>query len=184
MEVIEFLNKHWFMYHKLEDEFIEIEKTIPIDEENFNTFSYSYMKLLGLICAEFNECFKNFAKHCNLNCNSPIQYKNFITDKFPNFINCEVTFCELGYDTLSFKPFETWADADAPFWWEVNNGIKHNRNSAEIQQGKENYKLANQKCILNALSGLFQLNVYFYTILTHGLSYLTLILPHPVSKIF
>lgn len=25
----EFLNNHWFMYHKLEGEFLKIEKTIP-----------------------------------------------------------------------------------------------------------------------------------------------------------
>lgn len=184
MDEIEFLNKHWFMYHKLEDEFLEIEKTIPIDEENFNTFSYAYMKLLGLICAEFNECFKNFAKHFNLNYNSINEYKNFINDNFPDFIDCEVTFGELGYDTISFKPFEDWTDNNPPFWWEVNNGIKHDRNSAEIQQGKENYKLANQECILNALGGLLHLNVYFYTVITHGLSYVTLILPSPSSKIF
>ena len=184
MNEIEFLNKHWFMYHKLEDEFMEIEKTIPIDEENFNTFSYSYMKLLGLICCEFNECFKNFAKHCNSNCNSINKYKKFINDNFPNFINCEVNFGELGYERLSFKPFENWSDDKGPFWWEVNNGIKHNRNIDEIQEGKENYKLANQKCILYALSGLFSLNVYFYTIITHGTSYVTLIMPQPSSKIF
>ena len=49
----EFLNKHWFMYHKLEGEFLKIEKTIPVVSENFETFSYSYMRLLGSICSEF-----------------------------------------------------------------------------------------------------------------------------------
>ena len=70
----EFLNKHWFMYHKLEGEFLKIEKTIPIVSENFETFSYSYMRLLGSICSEFNECFKNY-KSIN-------QYKQFIIGKF------------------------------------------------------------------------------------------------------
>ncbi len=50
----EFLNKHWFMYHKLEGELLKIEKIIPIVLENFETFSYSYMRLLGSICSEFN----------------------------------------------------------------------------------------------------------------------------------
>lgn len=59
MNPYKFLNKHWFMYHKIEDEFLEIEKTIPVDLENSETFSYAYIKLLGSICSELNQCFKN-----------------------------------------------------------------------------------------------------------------------------
>ena len=46
MYAYEFLNKHWFMYHKLEDTFLEIEKIILVDLNNYNTFSHAYMKLL------------------------------------------------------------------------------------------------------------------------------------------
>ena len=117
MNEIEYLNKHWFMYHRLEDEFLEIEKTIPVDLENSNTFSYAYMKLLGSICAEFNECFKDFSKFNNQNFNSPNQYKALINNLFPDFINDEVIFNKLGCDVKCFKPFKNWTGNKDLFWW-------------------------------------------------------------------
>lgn len=39
---------------KVNKKYLKIEKkTIPIVLENFETFSYSYMRLLGSICSEF-----------------------------------------------------------------------------------------------------------------------------------
>ena len=68
---------------------------------------------------------------------------------------------------------------------EINNSIKHNRNNIEEDQNKENYKLANQNCILNALSGLYQLNVYFNTCIKYGsTSFDVLLIPENPSKIF
>lgn len=183
MDEIEFLNKHWFMYHKLEDNFLEIEKTIPIDLVNSNTFSYAYMKLLGSICAEFNECLKNFVIFNDWYCNSINQCKQHINHAFPEFINIIIVFADMGYEKQYFRPFENWIDDDL-YWWKINNKIKHERNIMQEGEEKENYKLANQNCILTALSGLFQLNVYFNTIITHDTSFETLILPSPKSKIF
>ena len=185
MNEIEFLNKHWFMYHRLEDEFLEIEKTIPVDLENSNTFSYAYIKLLGSICAELTECFKNFAKFNGKNYNSMNQYKQFINDTFPDFITAEVSFYKLGCEVQYFKPFENWTGNNTPFWWEINNNIKHRRNDIEKGQIKENYKLANQNCILTALSGLYQLNIYFNTnIKRNSTSLQVLLIPENPSKIF
>lgn len=181
----DFLNKHWFMYLKLEDRFLEIEKTIPVDSNNYNTFSYAYMKLLGSICNEFNECFRNFTEFNELNYNSINQYNGFINNTFPGFIHTTIIFNKLGCEIQWLKPFENWTEDNDLFWWEINNNIKHNRNSINEELGKENYKLANQNCILTALSGLFQLNVYFYSVIERGsTSFEVLSLPHPLSKIF
>lgn len=185
MDEIEFLNKHWFMYHKLEEEFLEIEKTIPVDLNNSETFSYAYMKLLGSICNEFNECFKNFAKFRNLDYNSINQYKDFINNEFPDYINTRIIFNKLGSDLQYFHPFENWIGDNELYWWKIYKNIKHERNLIEEGQEKENYKLANQKCILTALSGLFQLNVYFYSVIHYKTtSFDVLILAHPLSEIF
>lgn len=173
------------MYHKIEDEFLEIEKTIPVDLENSQTFSYAYIRLLGSICSEFNQCFKNFAKFNNKNYNSINQYKKFINSIFPEFINTTIIFNKLGCDRQSFKPFENWIKNNSLWWWEINNNIKHHRNSIQKGQEKENYKLANQKCILTALSGLYQLNIYFFTdIERQSTSFDVLLLPQEKSKIF
>lgn len=184
MDEIEFLNKHWFMYHKLEDEFLEIERTIPVDYENSETFSYAYMKLLGSICSEFNQCFKNFSKFNNKNHNSINQYKQFINSIFPEFIHNTIIFNKLGCDIQNFKPFENWIEDNDLYWWELNNNIKHHRNDIQEGQEKENYKLANQNCILTALSGLYQLNVYFYTVIKRQTTSFDVLLPPEKSKIF
>lgn len=185
MNIIEFLNKHWFMYLKIEEEFLEIEKTIPVDLQNSDTFSYGYMKLLGSICNEFNECFKNFSKWCGLDYDSLNQYKAFINNTFQGFINDEIIFSRLGCEIQYFKPFENWVGDNDLWWWEINNSVKHFRSDIEEGQEKENYKLANQKCILTALSGLFQLNVYFNTVIERNTTTLdVLLLPSPNSEIF
>ena len=179
----EFLNKHWFMYHKLEGEFLKIEKTIPIVSENFETFSYSYMRLLGSICSEFNECFKNFTEFNGCNYTSINQYKQFIINNFKdNFFASEITFNKIGCESMSLHPFKDWEEGKIS-WWEINNSIKHNRN--EVYEGKENYKYANQINVLKALSGLFQLNMYFYkNIIENSSLDDELTFPLPQSKIF
>ena len=181
----EFLNKHWFTYHRLEDEFLEIEKTIPVDIENSNTFSWAYMKLLGSICAELSGCFKNFAKFNGKDYDSINQYKQFINDTFPDFIATECSFYKLGCEVQYLRPFANWTGDNNPFWWKTNNKIKHRRNDIEEGQIIENYKLANQNCILTALIGLYQLNIYFYTnIKRNSTSFQVLLIPENPSKIF
>ena len=181
----EFLNKHWYKYYKLEEEFLEIEKTIPVDSNNFETFSYSYMKLLVSICNEFNNCFKNFAKFNNEDCNSINQYKKFINVLCPDFINMYIVFYKWGCERHDFYPFEDWIGENNLFWWEINNAVKHNRNNIETNQTKENYKLVNQKCILTALSGLYQLNIFFYTNIVYDSSSFEILRETtPNSKIF
>lgn len=157
----EFCNKHWFMYTKLEEEFLEIEKIIPIDSNNFKTFSYSYMQLLESICSELTDCFKNFVKFNGDTADSINGYMAFIKDNYPTFIVSKIIFSKLGCETQFLEPFIGWNTDENLFWWETNNNLKHSRNNIN-SEGIENYKLANQYCILNALSGLFQLNMYFY----------------------
>ena len=53
---------YWFMYHKLEAKFLKLKKNNSIVSENFETSSYSYMRLVCSICSEFNEYFKNFTE--------------------------------------------------------------------------------------------------------------------------
>ena len=49
---------------------------------------------------------------------------------------------------------------DSPKWWQIYSKIKHD--PEKIKYGKKAYKHANQICTLNALGGLFQLNLYIY----------------------
>ena len=57
-----FDEKYWTFYLELENEFKQIEKYIPINETNNETFSYKYMKLLFSICSEIDTILKSFIK--------------------------------------------------------------------------------------------------------------------------
>lgn len=51
MNAEEFEKTFWNYYLELEREYLEIERTIPFDETNYDTFSYKYMDLLWAICS-------------------------------------------------------------------------------------------------------------------------------------
>ena len=53
-----FLNQYWKYYLTLEQNFIELEKIIPIDSINKDTFSFKYLELLFSVCSEIDVVFK------------------------------------------------------------------------------------------------------------------------------
>lgn len=111
------------------------------------------------------------------------RYKECIRNKKPDFISQEVLI-KNHYRKLT--PWKEWDMLpDAPRWWTTYNRVKHNRTSVvEIDSvKKEAYKFANQRYTLLALSGLYQIMVYFYHHLTtvEGSEIVT---PLPGSRLF
>lgn len=183
MNIMEFHNKFWNFYLELENEFLEIEKTIPIHEINYNTFSYSYVRLLGLICSEIDSVFKKFIefKDFSIERNNMVFYKKFIEENYDGFIENDVYCSNIKFYYLKLKPFLDWNSDKNLRWWDVNSEIKHNRD--EKKNNIEVYKLANQKNVLDALSALFQLNMYFHRELAEKIGFIDYI-PDPKSQIF
>lgn len=166
MDKIEFKNKFWYYYLELEEEFLEIEKTIPVISRNNKTFSYSYMRLLRLICSEIDTLFKKFIefKAVENNERGMKKYEVFIKENLSEFITQEIICYNLKFNDLRLIPFDDWNDNKDLTWWEVNDAIKHDRNEKD-ENNIEKYKYANQENTLNALSALFQLNMYFYKVI-------------------
>lgn len=186
MEKIEFKNKFWYYYLELEKEFLEIEKTIPVINRNSETFSYSYMRLLRLICSEIDILFKKMIdfKEIEIERENMGEYKKFIEENMPVFITQENICYNFKFDNLRLKPYENWNYNKKLDWWEVYNAIKHNRNEKD-NNNIEKYKYANQTNTLNALSALFQLNMYFYkSIIDAEGNEDDIHIPLPQSKIF
>ena len=183
MDVIEFHNKFWYFYLELENEFLEIEKIIPVHSINETTFSYTYVRLLGLICSEIDVVFKEFVefKQFQIERDNMANYKKFIEETYEVFIENEISCHNIRFNHLKFQPFFDWSLNVDLKWWNINSAIKHNRN--EKENGVEAYKFANQKNVLNALSGLFQLNMYFYKELAEDWN-LGDQMPQPKSNIF
>lgn len=165
----DFEKTFWNYYLELEKDYLEIEKLIPFDETNYNTFSYKYMDLLWAICSEIEVLFKEYMKikeyTPDLDDNGdPIyninQYKKFVEEKIENFLDQKIICYNPKFFNKTICPFKPWKNNDNLKWWRVYNKLKHDREK-ELH-GKKAYKCANQICVLNALSGLFQLNLYIY----------------------
>lgn len=158
----EFKNVYWDYYLELEKELLNIEQYIPIDELNNETFSLKYMKLLFSICSEIDIVFKVFMNFFDNNIDlkkkfTMNNYQNFINNKFPKF-SSEIVTC---YEKRELNPFNNWKENTSLFWWKEYNNIKHKR-TFEDENKIKNHKKASQINVLNALSGLYQLETYFY----------------------
>lgn len=158
----EFKTVYWDYYLSIEKEFMDIAKYIPIDEQNSNTFSISYMKLYFSICSEFDVVCKEFIEYVDgielkdqkANIGA---YKDHIIKKDAEFIKKDILYSI----DKSIRPFEAWQSANGKSdWWESYNKIKHKRTFSD--EGKQNYKKATQKNVVHSLGGLYQLEMYFY----------------------
>ena len=182
-----FEKKFWFFYMDIEEEFLDISKIIPIDSVNSETFSFKYMKLLMVICSEINLILTNFMdfKEFEYEKKNIIWYEKFISTFFPNFKSSSVT-CYKSYHNYNeiITPFLDWDNNNSPLWWSINNKVKHNRDELDEEKGIEKFKSANQLIVLNALAGLFILEMYFYNEIVKDNPDVSLKVPLPQSEIF
>lgn len=159
----------WNYYLELEQDYLNLERKIPFDEINYNTFSYKYMTLLLSICSEIDVLFKEYMEIIEYTPDldsegKPLfnidQYEKFIGKKIPKFKNQEITCYNPKFHMKTIYPYNHWKNGESPKWWQISNKIKHHQEK-EID-GKRAYKCANQICVLNSLGALFQLNLYIY----------------------
>lgn len=169
MDAEKFEKTFWNYYLELEREYLKIERLIPFDETNYNTFSYKYIELLGTICSDIDVLFKEYMNIKEYTPeldedNNPIyniyQYTKFVENQIPNFKNQEIICYNPKFHNKELHPYISLRMGDSPLWWGVNNKIKHHYDTDF--RGKKAYKHANQICVLNALAALFQLNLYIY----------------------
>lgn len=174
MNAEDFEKTFWNYYLELEREYLEIERLIPFDETNYNTFSYKYMDLLWAICSEIDVLFREYMEIEGYTPDlddkgKPMyniyQYEKFVDNKIPNFKTQEITCYNPKFYKKKISPFKNWSN-ESPKWWWIYNKIKHDQE--QIIHNKKAYKCANQICTLNALGGLFQLNLYIYKKIKKG----------------
>ena len=154
MEKEIFYRRYWSMYRNLEEKVISIQKYIEFSEKNFNTYSDELLILLTIICSEVNTIYKLIDSKSN----KITDFRRFVMNEKNNFkdiVNEEVHLIK--YNNIIFKPFEAWkTDSYVLDWWNAYNKGKHERNELL------NYEKANLKNVLNALAGLFLLEIYYY----------------------
>ena len=157
----EFSN-YWKQYILIEKEFNTSTKYVAIDPINFTTYSIFFAKLLLQIGSEADTIAKELCLAINPSStsNNINQYKAEILTRFPDFSTVIVE-CK----GINLYPWKN-SSQDTPVWWKTYNGVKHNRNKIE-QNNLPNYKLANLEIVLNALAGLYQEELYLYSLISH-----------------
>ena len=162
-----FLQVYWAFYLTLEHDFVRTERYVTVDQDNFNTYSVEYNRILQSTCSEVNVVAK---KLCELLGNSNVE-------KMDNFRDVITQHCGMLYDetveignVLKVQPWKEWGIEKRcnPIWWRLYNKVKHCRaelceNEDFFGKNRPFYKAATQENVLLALSGLYVLE--FYTML-------------------
>ena len=165
MDREQFCNLHWSYYLVLEKDFLDSERYISfdlgdnytygsqpvVDVANSNVFSYEFIKQYQAICSEVDVILKSICRELgNTNANSMPEYTDEVLGKWNGLSSQKVRI-----KTFELKPFENWKmspNYNSPDWWTPYNGVKHERIT--------NFRSANLKNVMNALAGLYILEVY------------------------
>lgn len=158
----EYLMQYWRQYIMLEKEFVQTELYVSIHQDNLATFSAAYIKLLLQIGSEVDIVAKQLCKLYDPKFNKRTidKYGECIRAGAPDFI---VTYVLAEIYGMKLTPWSDW-NLHSPYWWNAYNGNKHNRNETETinKMKKQNFKFANLQNTLDALAGLFQLNMIIF----------------------
>lgn len=174
MNVNLFLEQYWKYYLNLEKEVLATFEYSTLDKLNAGNFSFEYSKLLQTICSEIDVVSKAYCDYLGTsNTDTMPKYASVITAQRPNIKTIEVDCLE--NRNCKYTPFIVWefnANTDvngvtritgtSPSWWNIYNKVKHDRLSMNSTYRKENYKLANQDNVMNAIAGLFLIEMHFY----------------------
>ncbi|MCK9579843.1 MAG: hypothetical protein M0Q92_05260 [Methanoregula sp.] len=156
----DFENIAWEQYTSLEDEFLCFLKFVPLDENHYDTWSLVLGNLLNNTGSSIDSFFKNALTFEKFDTIENIE-KIRTDEKYQNMTSYRNIFDssyglsqkEIFENKLWSKiiPFSSWSDNKSPDWWKNYTDFKHDRFS--------NRRKATVKITLNALGGLFLLNV-------------------------
>lgn len=179
----EFLRRYWHNYILIEKEFTVTTQYVTVAEDNYNTYSNAYIKLLIQIGSEIDIMARQLCKLIDdsNNATKMPDYVKCISGAFPKFQQIGVQEIQ---EELSIKP---WCklEGDRPVWWRVYNKVKHNRTEVGEINGvrQEYYKFANLEFALSALMALYQIEIYSYNIIARR-EKKEIVVPIPASRLF
>ena len=153
-----FRKLYWKNYISIEEEFIQTERFVAFDICNYTTYSSAFLKLLLEIGSEIDILARFFCSEGlgQNNVSNINDYKTYILANVPEFERVRVV--SESFDEI---PWQNW-NVRNPGWWTAYNKIKHERFKVGTIENitQEYYKFANQGNVINALMGLYQLEIY------------------------
>lgn len=195
MKLNQFSETYWDYYLILESDFLQTQRYVTINTDNFNTFSVEYAKQYQTICSEIDVICKEY---CDLldNANRARNiygYASIILDMRSDIKKGVVKVKNAS--SVKLNPWDEWnTDLSSPLdgnnpnnvsptWWTFYNKVKHNRTKMD-SNNKEFFKHANLINTLNALAGLFVLEMYCYKDLALAEDERNITIPNKPSKLF
>lgn len=184
-----FKRSYWNYYLELEERMEATKKYVEYDEDNFKTYSSTYLMLMQAVCSEIDVVGKEIASHYCSTFDSEkgdkpinrwwyeIQDKLVDTTRSVKFANTfEVNPWEnyrvvravsernnngrvINVTNYNLQPKTNGTTYATPKWWNAYNKVKHKR----VQSDSDglNYKKANLQNLSNAFAALYLLEFEF-----------------------
>ena len=143
---------HWQYLETLDIDLDTASRYVDFTEENYQTYSIEFVRLLLAVCSEIDVVAKILCTKINENSqgNNINEYRATITAEYPKLHTLEI---EIPKHQIILNPWSKWGEDEGnPSWWRSYNQVKHKRD--------REYKEANLINTLNALAGLYVLLFY------------------------
>ena len=138
----------WYYYLTIEKDMCDTSQYIEPENQE-NTFSFAFYKIIILSCVEIETIFKTITKEITgTEKGNMADYKKDILIKYPKIVNAKVFVDRWG---KTIVPFESW-DKGKLVWWESYSHLKHNR--------KNDFKEATYQNAVLCLGALYVLILY------------------------
>lgn len=167
----DYIYLYWKNYISIEKEFTQTLNYVSLAEENYDTYSSAYIKILLQLGSEIDIVAKSYCQYHDeeFKGDKMSDYRSEIIRRKTDFSTTAVKILQ-SRTIFSVKPWELWGivkednTEETPNWWKAYNKVKHDRyGSGCINNVEQNYyKFANLKYTLYSLSALYQLLIYFY----------------------
>ena len=145
---------HWNYFLALEKDLENLSRYVEFCQSNFECYSLEMARILLAAASEVDIVAKQLCQKLNSGstADSIHKYRNEIKTVYPNLPNFKVTIPRFG---LNLTPWSNWKqNSGVPHWWTAYNKVKHHRDT--------DFDKASLKNVLNAVSGLFVIILYFY----------------------
>lgn len=167
----DYIYLYWKNYISIEKEFTQTLNYVSLAEENYDTYSSAYIKILLQLGSEIDIVAKSYCQYLDkeFKGDKMSDYRSEIIKRKTDFSTTEVKILQ-SRTIFSVKPWESWGivkednTAETPNWWKAYNKVKHDRygNGCINNMERDYYKFANLEYTLYSLAGLYQLLIYFY----------------------
>lgn len=159
----EFVKYYWKHYKFLEKQFLDTERYVAIEKDNYAVYSNEFLNLFVLICNEYDAItteYCNSIKESKRQLNM-LEKNKLLSENIQDFKDLSIS-TKYKYDNIKILPFSKFVTEKTYEWWQAYNFVKHKRSNIDSETKKPNYYKANLKNVLTALSALYIILNKFY----------------------